>query len=147
MTEFRSWPLVALAVVLHAAPIPADTLVAARMIRAQQVLTPEDVALRAGDVPGALGELGQAVGLEARANLYAGRPIRPGDVGPPALVERNQQVVLNYHHAGLAITTEGRALGRGGVGEQIRVMNLASRTTVTGTVLVDGSITVGPAGP
>lgn len=125
-----------------AAPAMAETIVAARMIRAGEVLVPADLTLTDDTVHGAIGDPSEAVGKEARANLYAGRPIRQVDLGPPALVDRNQLVALHYHHAGLAISTEGRALGRGGAGERIRVMNLESRTTVTGTVLVDGSVSV-----
>lgn len=139
--------LVMLLVAVVPGHLAAETVVAARMIRAQEILGPRDVAVIEDSVSGALSDPSAVIGQEARTNLYAGRAIRSGDLGPPALIERNQTVVLNYHHAGLAITTEGRALGRGGVGERIRVMNIASRTTVTGTVLVDGSINVGPTGP
>ena len=40
------------------------------------------------------------------------------------------------------IATEGRALDRAGVGERLRVMNLGSRNTVTGTVAEDGAVLV-----
>ena len=46
---------------------------------------------------------------------------------------------------GLRILTEGRALARGGVGDVIRVMNLSSRTTVSGRIAADGSVHVGLA--
>lgn len=136
--------LIAAALALASMPTApaADSVLAARTIRAMEVLTAADVVVTPDAVPGALSDPAEAVGQEARANLYAGRAIRPGDLGPPAIVERNQMVQLTYHHAGLAITTEGRALGRGGVGEQIRVMNIGSRNTVYGIVLIDGSVNV-----
>ncbi|NIR43626.1 MAG: flagella basal body P-ring formation protein FlgA, partial [Gemmatimonadetes bacterium] len=43
---------------------------------------------------------------------------------------------------GIEIMTEGRALQRAAVGETIRVMNLSSRTTVSGQVAPDGSIQI-----
>lgn len=122
---------------------PAETLVAARTIRALTVIMPGDVTLVEGEVPGALRHPDEAVGLEARAMLYAGRPIRPSDLGPPALVERNALVVLIYRSGALTITAEGRALGRGGAGDRIRVLNLSSRSAVTGTVEPDGRVSVG----
>ena len=65
--------------------------------------------------------------------IYAGRPVRPGDLGPPALVERNQLVPLVYQPGGLAISTEGRALGRGGGGRRDPGDEpWLSRSTVTG---------------
>lgn len=121
----------------------AETLVAARTIRALSVLMPEDLAVIADEVPGALSDPGAAVGLEARTMLYQGRPIRPEDIGPPALVERNGLVVLVFRRGGLTITAEGRALGRGGAGDRVRVLNLSSRTAVTGTVDPDGRVSVG----
>lgn len=131
-----------LALCLLPSPAPADTLVAARTIRAMAILTAEDLALIPETVPGALGDPAQAIGQEARVILYAGRAIRPGDIGPPAIVERNQIVALAFQRGALSILTEGRALDRGGAGDTIRVMNLASRSTLNGTIRADGTVHV-----
>ncbi|MFN3644491.1 MAG: flagellar basal body P-ring formation chaperone FlgA [Gemmobacter sp.] len=133
-----------LALVLLAAPAAAETVVAARTIRAQTIIVESDLALVEGEAPGALHHPAEALGLEARVTLYPGRPIRPGDLGPPAIVERNQRVTLAFQAGALAIRTEGRALARGGVGDVIQVMNLGSRTIVSGRIHPDGSIAVGP---
>jgi flagella basal body P-ring formation protein FlgA len=125
------------------APAAAETLVAARTVRAQTILGPEDLAVLPEAVPGALRAPEQALGLEARTILYAGRPIRPDDLGPPAVVERNAPVTVLYQRGALSIAAEGRALGRGAAGDRLRVMNLASRTIVTGTVAADGRVLVG----
>lgn len=132
----------ALVLLLSALPASAETLVAARTLRAQTVLAPGDLTVADGVVPGALTAPDEAIGLETRVAIYQGRPIRPDDLGPPAVIDRNQLVVLSYVAGALTITAEGRALGRGGVGDRIRVMNLASRTTVTGLVAADGSVRV-----
>lgn len=121
-----------------AAPAGAETVVAARTIPAQTVIGPEDLLLRDVIVPGGVTDPAMIVGLEARVALYAGRPIRPGDVGFPAVVDRNQIVPLIYQRNGVMISTEGRALDRAGPGDLIRVMNLASRATVTARIGVDG---------
>jgi flagella basal body P-ring formation protein FlgA len=133
----------ALALLLATQPAFADSLVATRTIRAQAILGPEDMALVAADLPGALDDPAQAIGMEARVAIYAGRAVRLADLGPPALVDRNQVVPLIYLSGGLAISTEGRALARGAEGEVIRIMNLGSRTTVSGTVGPDGAVYVG----
>jgi flagella basal body P-ring formation protein FlgA len=117
-------------------------VVATRAIRAREIIGPDDVALRPGATPGALASLDAAVGMEARVGLYAGFPVRAGDVGPPALVERNALVSLAFRHGALAIQTEGRSLGRAGLGERVRVMNLDSRVTVTGVVTGPNSVEV-----
>lgn len=117
----------------------AETVLAARTIPARTVIGPGDLMMRDMIVPGAVADPGQIVGMEARVALYAGRPIRPGDVGFPAIVERNQIVPLIYTNTTLTIATEGRALDRAGPGDLIRVMNLSSRNTVTARIGVDGA--------
>jgi flagellar basal body P-ring formation protein FlgA len=126
-----------------AGPALSESVVATRTIRAQTVIGPEDVTLVAAALPGALTDPSQAVGLETRVAIYAGRPVRPRDLGPPTLVERNQVVSLVYLSGSLAIATEGRALARGSVGEVIRIMNIGSRATVSGRIGPDGAVYVG----
>ena len=124
--------------------VQADSLVATRMIPAQRVIVADDVTLVAADIPDALAATDAAVGLEARVTLYPGRAIKAADVGPPALVERNGAVALEYRAGALTIRTGGRALARATSGEVVRVMNLASHTTVTGRLGPDGVVRVGP---
>jgi flagellar basal body P-ring formation protein FlgA len=121
----------------------ADSLVATRTIRAQSVVQADDITLVDAAIPGAITGVEGALGLEARVTIYAGRPIKATDLGPPTLIDRNQIVSLEFQSGGLAILAEGRALARGGVGDVIRVMNLASRNTVSGRVAPDGTVHVG----
>ena len=125
-----------------AGPAGAETLVAAHTIRAKSVVTASDLTRIARTIPGGLDDPSRIVGQEARVTLYAGRPIGPGDVGPPALVERNQIVTMVYAGQGVTIFTDGRVLDRAGAGDRVRVMNLGSRATVTGTVMPDGQVHV-----
>jgi len=121
----------------------AEMLVAARTIRAQALIAPTDLAWAEGTMPDAFADPADVLGQEARVGIYAGRPILAGDIGPPALVERNQTVTLVYSRGGLTILAEGRSLGRGGAGDSLRAMNLASRTTITGRIAADGTVHVG----
>jgi flagella basal body P-ring formation protein FlgA len=121
----------------------ADTLVSTRTIRSNTIIGPVDVTLKAVDSVGYLTRIDEAVGQETRVVLYAGRPIRPQDIGPVTIIERNQIVPLVYRRGGLRIVTDARSLGRGGVGDFLRVMNLTSRSTVSGIINADGSVTVG----
>jgi flagellar basal body P-ring formation protein FlgA len=126
-------------------PALAESVVATRTLRAHTLIGPDDVALAQRAVaPGAAAHPDQVVGLEARVTLYSGRPIPLSALGPPALVERNQVVTLVFQRGGLEIRAEGRALGRGGEGDAIRIMNLASRNTVTGWVTETGEVHVAP---
>lgn len=124
-------------------PATAESLVATRVIPAQTLLSIDDVSVVTAEVPGALVTPEDVLGFEARVTLYPGRAIRAADIGPPALVDRNQIVTLIYNAGGLGITTDGRALARGGVGDVIRVMNLSSRAVLNAQVYEDGSLHVG----
>jgi flagellar basal body P-ring formation protein FlgA len=122
----------------------ADSLVATRTIRAQTRIAAQDVALVAAAIPGAVEDAEMAVGQETRVAIYAGRPILAETIGPAAIIDRNQPVVLVFGMGGLTITAEGRSLGRGGVGDRVQVMNLASRSTVFGQITADGTVRVEP---
>ena len=89
-----------------------------------------------------ISEIIDVIGQEARTALYANRPILFDQLGPPALIERNQIIQLKFAGSSLVISTEGRALERGGVGDRVRIMNLSSRTTLFGYVQADGHVAV-----
>ncbi len=137
-------PRALLLCLLAAHPAFAASVAPVRPIRAQTTVSAADLELTGESLPGAVASIEAAVGREARVTLYPGRPILAEQLGPPAVVERNQVVRMSFVQGALAISAEGRALDRGGVGERIRVMNLASKQIVTGAVAPDGSIRVGP---
>jgi flagellar basal body P-ring formation protein FlgA len=121
----------------------AESLIAVRTIPAQSVIASDDVSLVDAVMDGAVLTPAAAIGQEARVTIYAGRVVLLADLGPAAVVDRNQVVPLRFLAGALAIMTEGRALERGGTGDVIRIMNLSSRLTVTGRVMPDGSVNVG----
>lgn len=135
-------PALVLLALLTAAPVEAGTVVPVRPIRGQSILVASDLTLTEEETPGALNSIEAAVGKEAKVTLYTGRPILASQLGTPALVERNQLVRMTYADGPLSITTEGRALDRAGVGEEVRVMNLNSRQVVTGQVTPQGGVVV-----
>ena len=118
----------------------ADTLIAVRLLRAQTTLSAEDMTLIGGTLPGAASALADVIGLETRVAVYQGQPILQKNLGPPAVIERNQAVQMAFQSGTLTILSDGRALERGGVGDRIRVMNIASRSTITGVIAADGSV-------
>jgi flagellar basal body P-ring formation protein FlgA len=126
-----------------AQPALAESVVATRTLRPQTLIQPEDLTVVDADLPGALRDPALAHGLETRVAIYAGKPVRAGDLGAPTLVARNQIVALVYLSGSLAISAEGRALSSGSEGDEVRVMNLASRSTVSGRIGPDGAIYVG----
>lgn len=120
----------------------AETVIATRTIRPEEVLSAADVHLSSGASAGAYSALDEVIGQEARVVLYAGRDIRRGDLRPPALVARNAVVSLIYRRGGLEILAEGRSLARAGAGETVSVLNTASRSKVLGVVQSDGRVLV-----
>ncbi len=124
--------------------LPAQTIAASQTIRSKSIITEADLIVLATIVRGALTDADKIIGMEARTVLYPGRPIRSRDIGPPAMVTRNEIVTITYITRSIFLSAEGRALGRGGKGERIRVMNLASRTIVVGTVTAPGEIRINP---
>ncbi|NRA98516.1 MAG: flagellar basal body P-ring formation protein FlgA [Rhodobacteraceae bacterium] len=135
----------AIAIAVLAAPsqAKADFVTTTKMVRPEAIITAADIVLGEEDVAGAFSSLAQVVGLEARVALYPGRPIRPGDIGPPALINRNDLVTLVFRKNGLEIETMGRSLGRAGAGEFVRALNVGSKSTVTGQVTESGRVLVG----
>ena len=121
----------------------AETVATVRPVRAGSVIAEADLEMLDDTIPGTVAAIAEAVGKEAKVTLYPGRPIRLDQIGPPAVVDRNQLVRMVYSSGPLSIATEGRVLDRAGVGEAVRVMNLTSRQTVSGVVSPDGTIEVG----
>lgn len=119
---------------LSAANAGTEVVVAARALPASTVITKADLAMSPKSHDGGLRDIDAAVGMETRVTIYAGRPVSLSDLRPAALVERNEIVAMSFERGALSIQTEGRALDRGAKGDRVRVMNLSSRTIVTGEV-------------
>lgn len=127
--------LIALPALAGATPVTA-----ARTLPAGTLLSESDLVIAADQTdPSVLDAL---VGLETRVMIYEGKPVTTAQLDSPTLVERNQMVTLTYLSNSLQIETEGRALSAGRLGETVRVMNPASRTTVTGEVAANGSVVI-----
>lgn len=121
----------------------AQTVLPTRTLRAGTAITVHDLALTTDPTPlGAAATLDEVLGQEAVVTLYAGRAIPLASLGPPALIERNQLVTLLVMRGGLEVRVDGRALARGAEGQDVRVMNLSSRNTVTGVVAAPGLVII-----
>ena len=89
----------------------ADSLVAARAIVGNSIVSAADIRFARADIEGAVSDPTDVIGREAKVTIYAGRPIRAGDFRAPALIERNDIIRLQYRSGGLVIEADGRALG------------------------------------
>ena len=116
----------------------AGGLIAAHTLPAGTVISAGDV-MSAPDAPE---ETPFAIGLQTRVTIYEGRAIVAAQLRPAVLVSRNQIVRLVYQRSQLMIEAEGRALAEGAAGDSIRVMNVASRSTIFARVNPDGTLSV-----
>lgn len=134
----------ALIIIWLAAALPAmaDTVFATRNVRPFEILTAEMVHVEPSEIAGAATALNAVLGKETQVALYANRPVMPDQISEPAIVDRNAIVPLIYRKGGLRIEVEGRSLGRGAVGDRLRVMNLQSKVALFATVQADGSLLV-----
>lgn len=132
-----------------AATVPA--VVATRRLAQGEVVRPEDVRevrLRAERVrPGAAQDAAQVVGQQLRRPIGGGMVFMAGDLGPPALVERNALVTIVLEAPGLLLTAQGRALEAAPRGGTVPVRNLASDRVVEAQVIGPGRVRVAAATP
>lgn len=142
MKSLRLFSFSCAVLIASAAFCSAQSVVPNRTIRSHTIIALADVKLSAASAPGSYALIDDVVGKESRVALYPGRPIRVSEIGPPAIIERNQIISLKFHLNGLSITADGRALDRAGLGDRLRVMNLSSRTTVIGTAVASGIVEV-----
>lgn len=81
-------------------------------------------------------------GMEAARNLAAGAVVRQNDVSAPQIVRRGEPVMVRVGSAPLAITTAGRALGSGAMGDMVRVVINATNRTLDGQIDAHGSVRI-----
>jgi flagella basal body P-ring formation protein FlgA len=123
-----------------------DVPVTARRIPRGEVIGERDLAwieipksdVRRGDITAPE----EIVGMAARRALRADDTLRASDLEPPVLVERNALVTIRVRLPRMSLSAKGRALADGAEGEVVRVLNTASKTTVSGVVMPDGSVAV-----
>ncbi|MGC0153256.1 flagellar basal body P-ring formation chaperone FlgA [Chromobacterium vaccinii] len=125
------------------AAVTAQAAVAARNLRAGEVLQAEDIAWEARPVAEPADLFGQAsppLGLAPRTTVAAGQPLRRRQLQAPLLVKRGAEVRIVARQDGIEVSAAGEALADGRQGETIRVRNLASGKTIRGRVGADGVI-------
>lgn len=82
------------------------------------------------------------VGMEVRRMLTQGRPIMTQSVTKPIIIDRGERISIRYDDGQLALTAPGKALADAHQGQQIRVVNLASNTTLVGVAADKGIVEI-----
>jgi flagellar basal body P-ring formation protein FlgA len=89
-----------------------------------------------------ISSMAELEGAVARRTLLPGRVIPTSAVRASYAVERGQPVKLVYSSGGLVITASGSPLKSAAIGDFIQVRNLESGSTVSGTVMANGTVQV-----
>jgi flagellar basal body P-ring formation protein FlgA len=123
-------------------------LVTTRTIYPGQEILPEAlrrVELRAG-LPGTdmARNASEVAGMIASRTILPGRAITLSMLRKPYLIEAGKSVRVQYAHAGLTISLAALPLGSGGAGDMIQLRNPGSGKSISGRVLADGTVMVGP---
>ena len=111
-----------------------------RRIARGQIVRKGDVGWR--EVPKArvrgdiIGNPSAIVGKSARYALRPGRPVRNGDVEKPKLVARGSLVTLMLETSSMILTTRGKAMENGALGQTVQVVNIRSKRVIE--AIVDG---------
>jgi flagella basal body P-ring formation protein FlgA len=79
-------------------------------------------------------------GLQARRTLSAGQPFRGEDVRRPIVVTKGQTITMQFIVPGVELTTMGRAMSEGGVGDTVTIQNPASYRMISGIVTAPGTV-------
>jgi flagella basal body P-ring formation protein FlgA len=124
----------------------AEVVVARRYLARGAVIGADDLELRALDLGSIAGgyfiDPTLVAGLELRRALAPGAVVAPAQVSPIMSVRRGDQVQILLRAGGLEVSSTGKALGNGAIGERIQVRNLKSRKVVEGQVEGPGLVSV-----
>jgi flagella basal body P-ring formation protein FlgA len=84
--------------------------------------------------------LGDVVGLETRRTLRAGETLRLSDLRRPVLVVKGSTVTMTFEAPGIVLTSSGRAMSEGGLGETVTIQNSSSYRQISGIVIGPGQV-------
>ncbi|KKL04349.1 hypothetical protein LCGC14_2616940, partial [marine sediment metagenome] len=82
------------------------------------------------------------VGMEVRSLLAQGRPVMNRAVRQPLVIDRGDRVNIRYSDGLLELSAPGRALGEAHRGQEVKIVNLVSNTSVVGIATAEGTVEV-----
>jgi len=98
--------------------------------------------IRSGTVTG----MNEIVGMNARRPLRADTSVRRGDLRIPILIAKGSSVRMIYRSHGLVMVAIGRAVEDGAAGQEMRIMNLKSKTIVIAKATGPDTVTISRSG-
>lgn len=120
--------------------VPVTTIFPGETITESRVKTVE--VTNPNLAPGYASAVDEVVGRIAKRTLVAGRTIPVATLREPFTVQRGTPIRLVARVGNLTISASGTPLSDAMAGDVIRVRNLDSGVTVSGTVMADGTVEV-----
>jgi flagella basal body P-ring formation protein FlgA len=124
-----------------------DMVVANRQLLAGTVLTEGDLSLQQREVAQAGGlhvrALEDVVGMRLKSVVRSGAPVRSNQLTKVPVIRSGQLVTIVAESDGFRMTVTGRAKSSGGVGDIIKVENLASRKQFPARILDSSTVEAG----
>ncbi|MDR1377303.1 MAG: flagellar basal body P-ring formation chaperone FlgA [Synergistaceae bacterium] len=120
-------------------------LVLTRSVKRGEVLKESDFALRQIRVNRAgvyASKPAEALGRSLRKNFSQGEAIPLNSLAEVPIIERGKNVTILARNAGIMVKTKGEALESGGLGDSIKVRNLASKAVLTAVVVANDTVEV-----
>jgi flagella basal body P-ring formation protein FlgA len=124
-----------------------SALVATHDLLPGEVLTAADVSLARipeNQAENALATPAQAIGMTLSDGIDAGAALSGSDLTAPIVVAKGALVSLSLTIPGLDLTAQGIALGAGGTGSVIPVLNAASHAVVQAVVTGPNAASIAP---
>ena len=98
--------------------------------------------IRNGTVTG----MNEIVGMNARRPLHVDKTVRRADLRVPVLIAKGSNVKMIFRSNGLLMMAIGRAVEDGAAGQEMRIMNLKSRTIVIAKATGPDTVTISQSG-
>lgn len=120
-------------------------LVTTRLLRAGEVLQPDDLRLapvnNRSQLNQGIRDQKLLLGLMVRSTLPPGTMLTESQVRAPFVVKMNQPVKLQIRGDGFAVSSDATALGNASVGERVNV-RVANGKVISALVEADGGVSV-----
>lgn len=126
--------------------IRGDALVAARPLgrgdRLQDGMIGTETVVINSLRQGAITRREDLIGMEMKRPVNAGTVFAPQLVSAPDAVARGDHVIIRAKAGTFAVTSRGKALASGGIGDQVPVQNLASSRTIRARITAPGQVEI-----
>lgn len=117
--------------------INKEVIKATRNINKGELISSKDITIvseKGKNTKNSISSIEDVIGKRATRRIQADQTLQNGMVMVPPAIEKGAQIMIRAENDELVITASGKALEEGSVGDQIRVMNIASGKEIMATV-------------